>query len=310
MHAIAIALLFLNPVLWASFYAISKNALETVDPISFATFELSVAAVPALVILLWLRRSVDRAVLRAGIELGAVLFVAVIGSTIALYFTTATNTAFFPALNGAIAALIMIAVLRRRVAMETLVATGLATFGAVLVIATSTAGGGNPLGDFIALGAAAVYTVYIFVVDRQTGSGRFPSARQLWAVSCVEIVVMAALGWLVLGLYGGSIGGLLDKPEVVEAGLYVGLFTTLAPTVIAVFFQRYVSPMTVALLYVLEPVWGAIAAALVAGEAITPIGYIGGALIVVASLINILSSSRTEELPHGSKVPGEAVRSV
>jgi drug/metabolite transporter (DMT)-like permease len=301
MRLVALALLFLNPVLWASFYAISKKALHQVDPISFATFELSVAAVPALALAAILHRRITPAVLRAGALLGLILFAAVLGSTIALYYTTATNTAFFPALNGAFAAVITIVILKKLVSPGAVVSTVLATAGALLVILASSEGGGDPMGDFIALAAAAVYTGYIFVVDRQAGENSSRSAADLWAISCVEIVVMAMLAWITLHIFGGSVSDMLEKPGLAAAALYVGIFTTLIPTVIALFFQKYVNPMTVALLYVLEPVWGAIAASIVEGEVITIAGYIGGSLIVAGSIVNIFSGGSGEAAaPSGS----------
>jgi drug/metabolite transporter (DMT)-like permease len=301
MRLVALALLFLNPVLWASFYAISKKALHQVDPISFATFELSVAAVPALVLAAILHRQLTREVLRAGILLGVVLFAAVLGSTIALYYTTATNTAFFPALNGAFAAIITFVILKKAISLGAVFSTSLATAGALLVILMSSEGGGNPMGDLIALAAAAVYTGYIFVVDHQAGEKNSRTGAQLWAISCVEIVVMAILAWITLFIFGGSVSDMLAKPGLVASALYVGVFTTIIPTVIALFFQKYVNPMTVALLYVLEPVWGAIAASLIEGEVITMIGYVGGSLIVAGSIINIFSGGSDEAAtPSGS----------
>jgi drug/metabolite transporter (DMT)-like permease len=311
MRLLAFVLLFLNPVLWASFYAISKKALHQVDPISFATFELSVAAVPALVLAAILHKQLTINVLRAGVLLGVILFAAVLGSTIALYYTTATNTAFFPALNGAFAAVITVAVLKKALNLGAIISVSLATAGALLVIIMSGEGGGNPMGDLISLGAAAVYTGYIFAVDNQASEKNSRTAAQLWAISCVEIVVMAILAWITLFIFGGSVSDMLGKPGLVVSALYVGVFTTIIPTIIALFFQKYVNPMTVALLYVLEPVWGAIAAWLIEGEVITMVGYIGGSLIIVGSIVNIFSTgdNKAAEQPGSTSAtprPGAA----
>jgi drug/metabolite transporter (DMT)-like permease len=286
---LALCVLFLNPVLWASFYAITKQSLESVDPLVFAVAELSIAALPALSLLIVLNRLVTVRTVKAGAILGAVLLVAVLASTFALYYTTATNTAFFPALNGSLAAIFTVTVLRQPIGRRTQIATVFATSGALLIILFSVQGGGNTIGDAIALGAAAAYTVYIFCVDSQLGVQNGYSVAELVTIGSIEIVVMACLSWvLFLGL-GLDVNSLNFGRDDAMSALYVGLFTTFAPTLIAALFQRYVAPLTVALLYVLEPVWGALAANLIDNEAIAFSGYVGGALIVIASIMNIVA---------------------
>ncbi len=292
MKALALCLLALNPVLWASYFIISKEALAAVDPVAFATLELSMAALPAAGLLLAFRKRITVGAVQAGLGLGAVLFCAVLASTVALYFTTATNTAFFPALNGAIAALIAVLFLKQRLSRGGLMACGLSAAGAGLVIAGSVRFGGNPMGDLIALGAAILYTLYIFAVDRQTE--RAAGDGQLWVIISVEMLFMAALGWALFLLRGGTPQILFGAPALLKAGLYVGLFTTFVPAVIALAFQRHVPPLTVALLYVPEPVWAAIGARLLQGETVSALGYLGGGLIVLGALVNILTQQRAD----------------
>jgi len=290
MKYAAVILFFLNPILWASFYAVSKGAVGVVDPLLFSTMELSIAAVPALAILIWRRRLIAPAAVLKGVRLGLLLYLAVIGSTVALYFTTATNTAFFPALNGAFAAVITAVVLRKTMHRAVWMAVLLSVMGAGLLIMESRRGGGNSFGDLIALGAAAVYTVYIFLVDREAGEGTLAES-DLWIPFACELFTMALCG---LSVEGVQVFGLhqthqLDQlvlPYAWWNALYIGVLTTFVPTAIGLFFQRYISPVTVAFLYVLEPVWGALAAHLLRGEVLAPLGYVAGALIVAGSLVN------------------------
>ncbi|MBK8458325.1 MAG: DMT family transporter [Phyllobacteriaceae bacterium] len=294
MRKIALAMLFLNPVLWASFYAVSKDALDAVDPLGFSTLELTIAALPAMALLIMRRKAVTRREVVSGLRLGVSLYLAVIGSTIAVYFTTATNTAFFPALNGAFAAAIATLFLGQKLGKGIWISALLATVGAIVLISQSAASGGDIRGDTIALAAALAYTIYIFVVDYNARSGG--DSLDLWSVCALEVMTMAGLGWVVTLATGGPDITAWSNPETLLAGVYIGLFTTVAPTIIALFFQRHVNPVTVAMIYVLEPIWGAIAAALVNGEQLTAIGYGGGVLIVLGSFIGAAQPEAEDQL--------------
>jgi drug/metabolite transporter (DMT)-like permease len=121
----------------------------------------------------------------------------------------------------------------------------------------------------------------------------------MWIIFAVELWVMALLGTALLFVYAWfnpqlSLGlGALDDAHWWAAG-YVGLFTTFLPTAIGLFFQRYVSPVTVAFLYVLEPVWGAIAARMILGEHLDWVGVFGASLIVLGSIIHTAATARED----------------
>jgi drug/metabolite transporter (DMT)-like permease len=295
MKKISVFVLFLNPALWASFYAISKLVLLEIDPVVFLTMELTIACVPAGIVLLFLRDEISLALVRIGLILGFSLFLAVVGSTTALYFTTATNTAFFPALNGAFATALLWYFSLEPMRRLSEWAVALSSFGALLVILFSAKGGGTALGDFIALSAAMAYTAYIFAVDHFAGSRQSFSPSQLMIIGCVEITAMALLGWFVFMLMGYRVSDVTLTSQVVYGAAYVGLFTTFLPTMIATSFQRYVPPVTVALIYIIEPVLGAVAAYFIIGETLALPAYIGGGFIVAASFLNVLSSFQSEK---------------
>ncbi len=71
------------------------------------------------------------------------------------------------------------------------------------------------------------------------------------------------------------------------------LGTTLLRTAISLFMQRYTAPVTVAFIYIFEPVWRALLARLYLGEALTLRGYLGGVLIVSGALLHTGSEWRT-----------------
>ena len=89
----------LNTIFFATYYSVAKEALSRIDPIVFTFFEMVSLAPLALVIILWTWRDITRAVIKRGILLGSVLCLALFTIAIALKYTTATSTAFFPAMK-------------------------------------------------------------------------------------------------------------------------------------------------------------------------------------------------------------------
>lgn len=272
----------LSPILWGSFYALSKSTLQDIDPLLFTVAELA-ASLPLAMLLLWIRRKGDfRSAFKAALPLGLCLFSVILLAIWALNFTTATNTAFFPALNGFFAAMIAQFILGRRVSYKTWIAGLLSCTGGLLVLWYSSAGGGNFRGDALALMGAVGYTGYIFLTEHYTRSG------DLWLIFALELVILSGLSFAVFLLAGGPYEfRKLTDPKIFGNILYVGIATTFIPTAISIFFQRYVDPIIVALIFISEPLWGAFLSWLLNGEKIALWGYVGGGIIALGALLGI-----------------------
>jgi drug/metabolite transporter (DMT)-like permease len=120
--------------------------------------------------------------------------------TLALLSTTATNTAFFPATGGILAAGLA-TLLGRIITRRTWVAGLLALAGAsVLLLEGSAAGHGG--GDLLALGAALAYMFYLFQAD-QLSHGAGPA---LWAVLGIELLATTAVLGLLAAWFGNWTG--------------------------------------------------------------------------------------------------------
>src|SRR5215467_13322442 len=164
MKTIAYGSFFLNVILFATYYAASKDALGRIDPVMFSGFELLVLLPVALGVVLVTWKQLNKEAITRGLLLGSCLGAVFFSLALALKYTTATETAFFPCLNGIFAALFSWAVLRQRVSTWTWFAATLALVGMGLMI-------GSPLhigewrGDVGAFLGAMIYTGYIFLVD-------------------------------------------------------------------------------------------------------------------------------------------------
>ncbi|HEV2654584.1 MAG TPA: DMT family transporter [Ktedonobacteraceae bacterium] len=278
-----IAFLF-NTILFGTYYAISKEALGRIDPIIFTFFEMMTLVPAAICILICARRQITRKVLKRGVLLGSSLCLALFTIAIALKYTTATGTAFFPALNGFLAAFIAWLVLRHPIGKATWVAGALSVVGAGLLIANSSMGGMR--GVLIAFLGGLFFTCYIFLSDIEQKDEHAP-----WAIFGIELLTMALWANLVVLLFGDWGTFHPQLPKDIWIILYVAGACTFLPTLITVLMQKYISPVTISFLYILEPVFGAIVATLYLRETLPLNGYLGGGLIVLGAVIHTWGSA-------------------
>lgn len=301
MKMIAGCAFLLNTILFATYYAVTKEALGRIDPIIFTFFEMISLAPAGLLIILCSWKNLSRAVVKRGVLLGSMLCLALFTIAIALKYTTATSTAFFPALNGFVAALIAWTLFREPMRSATWLAGVLSLAGAALLILTSSAG--NVRGTLIAFLGGLFYTGYIFLSDREQ-----KDEQAQWPLFGVELLTTAAWASLIALLFGNWQAVHPVLPKDIWVVLYVSVACTFIPTLITVLLQKYISPVTISFIYILEPVLGAIIANLYLGEVLPVQGYAGGALVVLGALVNTWASvgqparKRARGLPRASWV--------
>jgi len=316
-----LAFLF-NTLCFATYYAVAKEALNRIDPIIFTYFELMTLAPIALLILLCSWRHLTRAIVRRGILLGSSLCLALFTIAIALNYTDATSVAFFPALNGFLAAIFAWLILRQPITKTTWLAGLLSAAGVVMLVVNSSMGGWR--GALIAFLGGLFFTGYIFVSDgvqpqadsHNTEGGHDAHEKYAhWPLFGIELLTMALWANLVVLLFGDWHALHPALPKDIGIIVYVALCCTFLPTLIAVLVQRYISPVTVSFIYILEPVLAAIVSALYLRESLPVAAYAGGLLVVLGAIIHTwgMASRSARPLPEpDEEVPvasWEAMRS-
>jgi drug/metabolite transporter (DMT)-like permease len=296
----------LNTLCFATYYAVSKEALNRIDPIIFSYFEMMTLAPVAIIIIICAWRFMTREVVKRGILIGSSLCLALFTIAIALKYTTATSVAFFPALNGFLAAIFAWLFLRQPIRKATWFAGLLSLTGVVMLFMNSSMGGWR--GSVIAFLGGLFFTGYVFVSDSEQhveGSPSSPSSHTHWSLFGIELLTMAVWANLVVLLFGDWHAVHPSLPKDVWVVLYVAAICTFLPTLIAVLMQRYISPVTVSFIYILEPVLGAFVANLYLQETLPIAGYIGGALVVLGAITHTWGTA----LAPSEERPGPNVES-
>ncbi len=285
MKLVAGLAFLLNTILFATYYSVAKEALVRIDPIVFSFFEMILLVPAALIIIIFSWKDMSRAVIKRGFLLGSWLCLALFTIAIALKYSSATGTAFFPSLNGFLAALIAWIFLRQPVKKLTWFAGLLSVAGAILLIMNSSMG--NWRGSLIAFLGGVLYTCYVFLADHEQKAEIAP-----WPLFGIELLTMALWANLVVLLFGDWHALHPSFPHDIWIVLYVAGACTFLPTLITVLVQKHISPVTVSFIYILEPILGAFIANIYLHEMLPIQAYFGGALVVVGAIIHTWGNAR------------------
>jgi drug/metabolite transporter (DMT)-like permease len=223
------------------------------------------------------RRALQRgSLLRDGLLCGALLAGGFLLQVEGLQRTTASRSGFFTGLLVVLTPLLELLLFRKRPAPAALLGI-LLSFAGMALLAGATGPGGETaraaLGDALTVGCAIVFALHILALGRV--AGRHPVLPLLLVQLSVVAVVAALIGPLV------ERPRLAADPRLWVAICYLAVFATLLCLGVQTWAQRKVSPVRVALLSSLEPVFAALWASALLGEQLLLREKLGGALIVL-----------------------------
>jgi drug/metabolite transporter (DMT)-like permease len=176
---------------------------------------------------------------------------------------------------------------RERANRRTAAALALASGGLVLVLAGAGAGALDPVGTFLGVSAAVIYSTYVL-----TSAG---IAERVGPLVLSALVCTGAATTLTLA---GAAGGDMQLGSVSAAGFgwLAGIAIVSTVGAISLFFAglQLVGPTTASILSAAEPLTTVLLAFLAFGESLGPVQLAGGALVLGAVLV-LSAVSQTRE---------------
>lgn len=277
--------LLLVALVWGTSYGVAKGALVFYPVLGFLAVRFGLTFVLLLPTLVRASAQQRRDAWRSGLPLGGLMLAIFLCETFGVAHTQASNAAFLISLCVVMTPFAQWWLLGQRPARAMFGFAAVSLLGAALLSGGLT--GGLGWGDALMLGAAMLRAIQVCQTSRLT---RHSSASSL-QLTAVQAGVITS-GCLLLALL--SPGGLPALPT--ELAFWLGtLYLVLGCTVFAFFAQNWAlkhsAPSRVALLTSSEPAFGALFAVLWLGESLSPVGWLGGALIVLAALWTTLRRS-------------------
>lgn len=267
-----------NTVIWGASFVIVKGALTGVSPILFVALRFSLAAL-ALVAAFGRRprcRSVGRREFRAGMLIGALLFLGFFLQTAGLQFTTAPKSAFLTGMSSVAVPLVAALVYRVRPRRSEFLGLLAATAGMSLMTLEGPIGSMNR-GDVLTLGCAVAYAGHIVTL------GHFCEKMSFEALSVIQVATAAALAGALF--WWAEPARITWRPSLVAAILVTGLLSTAWAFTVQAWAQQYTSSARTALIFTLEPVFAWLTSYLFVGEGLSARAAAGAALILGGVLL-------------------------
>ncbi|MGX6999795.1 DMT family transporter [Caballeronia sp. KNU42] len=294
-------MLLVVAVVWGTSYGVAKSALVFYPVLGLLTLRFGITFVmlsPALRSL----RHADARTLRGVFIAGVLLLGIFLSETFGILLTRAANAAFLISLCVVMTPLVEWMLLKRRPARIEWAAVALSLLGAWLL-----AGDGavvlNP-GDALILLAALLRALNVCVTKRVMRDSALPPL----SVTAVQSGVVA-FGSAAVALVFAP-GQWQHVPSFAGHAPFWGsvFYLVFACTLFAFFAQNYAikrsSPTRVALLMGSEPAFGALFAWFWLGEKISLVAWVGGGLIVAASMLATVRWRKavTVAVPRASEV--------
>ena len=275
---------------WGSSFAILRGLMggAAASPLALVSVRMALASALLAAFLLAFRRrdlfTLDRTLLRDGVFCGVLLGVGFLFQTEGLQRTTASRSGFLTGMLVVLVPLLDFLFFRKKPTGPALAGVLLAFGGMTLLSAPwADASQATALGDWLTVGCAVVFAGHIIALGRL--APRHPVLPML-------LLQLAATGALA-GLAGPLVEAqhFSNAPRLWLALLYLALFATLLAFGIQTWAQKVISPVRVALISSLEPVFAALWAAVLIGERLSTRELLGGGLIVLGVAVGEASAA-------------------
>lgn len=258
-------------VIWGTTFVIIKGALDTI-PIPLL---LAVRFTLAGALLAW--AGIDRRAWKPAILLGVLAFVGFATQTAGLSITSASNAAFITGLSVILTPLVGRVGWRKQLLPRVYLAAVVALVGLGLMTLRGGVAAINA-GDLWILVTALSYALFIVYLGEVAGSVRGT------ALAFMQHVPMALLAW---AWALPQVGKLVEVPAATYLAIvYLAAVATALVAVVQTYAQRVVPAHVAALIFALEPVFASLFALAVLGERLGWVGWIGGALMVLAMFLS------------------------
>lgn len=299
---VAVALLIVCTALWGLAFIFQKNAMQHMQPLTFAGIRYWLGALLVLPLAVWeyRRRTAAGVVIsreqwiRIGV-LSLAFFLGVWLQQVALLTTSVTNGGFITSLYVIFTPLVTYVTLRTKPHPIIYVGAPMALVGIFLL--TGARLDAFTIGDVQLLLCAVCWGVQVSMLGalvKETGMPIF--------VSTINFFATAALATgLAFAFETPSVSGMIDGWIPI---LYSGICSTAIAFTLQAIGQQYVPPANAAIILSAESLFAALGGALLLNERLPPVGYFGAAIIfatiVTVELVPALRGGRVEPSLRGT----------
>ncbi len=272
-------LLILGTAFWGISFSVTKLAIGHGQPLLFLCYRFLLATM-VLSVIFWKHvKKLNINTIKTGAGLAISLVLGIYLQTLGITHTSASQCSFVAGITVVIIPVIKLIIYRKAAPLKIWIAACVALTGLFIISLTDKLSIG--IGDLYTITGAFCFAVYLIQVEKKSKEGDI-------VPSIVPMFATCALFTFLLAYLQNNTVWIPDTQTFWFGIIFCALFSTAYMYTISNIAQKYISAERVSIIYLFEPVFGAIAAHFMLGEAITSRLLIGGGLIFTATLISEL----------------------
>ena len=276
----AALLLLITTFFWGVTFTIVKDAINLVDVFVFLSQRFLLASGIMLPFALLRRDMLNRRLLLHGGILGCLLFASYAFQTVALKYTSASNTGFLTGLSVVLVPFFDALLFRQQIGRSVRWGVGLALAGLILLCSKGSLS--FNYGDALATACGACVALHLLFTSRFARHAE----SDVYLLTTLQLLAVGALSLGTAAFHGQRV--FVWHQELFWTLAICVLIATVFAFLVQTSMQRFISPSHTALIFCTEPVFGAGYAYLAGGERLGIYGYLGAGLILAGMIISEL----------------------
>ncbi|MBW1653852.1 DMT family transporter [Flavobacterium quisquiliarum] len=270
-------LLIIGTAFWGISYSVTKLAIGNYSPATFLFYRFLLAVIVLSIIFWKYVKDINLQAVKTGFILAVPMFLGIHLQTIGLKYTDASQCSFIAGLTVIIIPLMKLGLYKTNASLKIWIAAFTALTG-LFVIAIQDKFTVN-VGDLFTIAGSFGFAVYLIAVEKH-------SATKNLLYSIVPMFAFCALFTFCIALTDAKAVWLPQNDTFWLGVVYCALFSTAYMYTVSNISQRYLSAERVAVIYLFEPVFGAIGAFFILGEDLSWRLLLGGSLIFAGTIIS------------------------
>lgn len=274
---IFIALLIIGTAFWGISFPVTKMAVSGVSQSTFLFYRFALATLVLSVIFFRQLKTLNRKGFFGGVSLAIPLTLGIYLQTLALKHSSASQCAFIAGLCVVVIPILKLLVYKIAVDRRIWLAAIVALAGLFIISINDQFSIGA--GDLYTIVGSCFFAVYLIQVEKY-------SRRHDIIPTIVPMFLTCTLIMLCVALTDSTATWLPGARSFWPGILYCAFFATAYMYTVSNISQRYIKAEKVALIYLFEPIFAAIASFFILDELLTVRLIIGGALILAGTIIS------------------------
>ncbi len=271
--------LLLVTIFWGAGFPATKIALQTMTPMYHIGMRFFIAGLLLTLIFHQKMRGLDKKILKPALVLSLLLFATYALQTVGILYTTASKSSFYSGLAVLIVPLFSIFYLKKTLDTKTILSVIVATSGLFLLSYTNSGFSFN-IGDFLTVLCSVCYAWQLLF------TGTYVREHDPTLLAVVQLFFVSIMGFCSALLFEPLPANI--SPVSFGSLLFSAVLCTAFAFWVQTTAQQYAPASHIALIFTMEPVFGAATSYLFLHEVLGIRGIIGGMLIIAAMLISEL----------------------